>query len=621
MSLSERLGLALAGGIGLLTIATTILGVFHLLRPGVAWVILILFAVEGVFWVIDRGPAICQELCNTFSRPFGIQRILLIVCLVVCGINAWFCLSPEIRHDPYDYHLTVANLYTVSEGIVEIPWHVFTYMPKYGEMLYAFMLLFGPDILGKLLHWSAGVAVILLTAGIGTRLGGRLVGWISAFLAATLPLLSYLSTTCYVDLFVAMWSLAAIDCVFLGIHDRIRHSEERSDVGISASKSTEERSPHFVRDDGSPRSLRFCAKKGYLPSSPLLTGSRFLGVVLGAKYVAWATVVAPVLAGLAVVWFPLRGFLSTIWRLALVLGTALLIASPWLAYNLYWTNNPTYPLLGSLFGRHIPACDEAEAFFRGHAPPDDVLSMTGYWPHLGMRLSRLASEGNAVFFSGMAAALFYVFRGNRLLRFLSIVVLLSSLVFLIATDNHEGRFFFPTLMLCAVLTAYYCSDMIARVTDRNSRRTLIRGGWVIAAALLAFWCVHRVNQVQIYDQQIIPKIASEARENLLRERFDGFGLVRWANENLPEDAVVLGLGYPLERRYISKIKYGYLPWLVNETNLDDPEHLANVLRDAGITHIVKPWPSLRPNIDFSILFPMYVSELWRDGDWILYAIN
>ena len=576
--LSERLGLALAGGTGILALVTTFLGIFHILRPGAAWIVLLVFAVYGVRWVVRQGPGIWKEVRGAFDPGFGVQRILLVVSVVICLINAWFCLSPEIRHDPYDYHLTVANLYAVSGGIVEIPWHVFSYMPKYGEMLYAFILLLGPDILGKLLHWSAGVAVILLTAGLGNRIGGRLVGWISAFLAATLPLLSYLSTTCYVDLFVAMWSLAAIAC-FVG------------------------KTPHKTR------------------TLPLMTGSRFLGMVMGAKYVAWATVAAPVLVGIAAIRWPARGILSTLSGLAVVTITAIIIAYPWLCYNGYWTHNPTYPLLGSLFGRHIPACQDAEAFFRGHAPPAEVLSLTGYWPYLGMRLSRLASEGNDVFFLGTAAALFYLFRKDRSLRFPSIIVLLSSLVFLLATDNHEGRFFFATLMLCSVLTAQASADILSRVSDPSSRRMLIRGGWAIGLALIGFWAVQRVNQIQVYDQQLVPKITTEARESLLRDRFPGFGLVLWANENLPQDAVVLGLGYPLERRYISKNKHGYLPWLVDQSKLDDPEHLANVLRNARITHVTKPWPSLKPNVDLSILFPIYISELWRDGDWILYAVN
>ena len=212
-SLSERLGLALASGIAVCAGGITFLGIIHLLRPPWGWLVLAVFSVDGLRWAHRNGRAILHQILAFWREENRTGRALIVLCILVCGVNGWFCLSPEIRHDPFDYHLTVANLYTVSGQIVEIPWHVFTYMPKYGEMLYAFILLLGPNILGKLLHCTAGVGVLLLTFALGQRFSGRAAGLISVFLVVLLPLFSFLTTTCYVDLFVALWALAAVFCL------------------------------------------------------------------------------------------------------------------------------------------------------------------------------------------------------------------------------------------------------------------------------------------------------------------------------------------------------------------------------------------------------------------------
>ncbi|MFH1741570.1 MAG: glycosyltransferase family 39 protein [bacterium] len=571
-SVSERLGLSLALGMAICAVLVTFLGVVHLLRPLCAWLLLLLFTLDGLRWIYRNGLSVLRQIRRSCVEGTRLSRTIIVACVAICVVNGWFCLSPEIRHDPFDYHLTAANLYDVSGRIVEIPWHVFTYMPKYGEMLYAFVLLMGPDILGKLLHWTAGVGVLLLTYALGLRLGGRFVGLAAVLLLSTVPLMSFIATTCYVDLFVAFWALAAVHCLMIA---------------------------------GKRRRTVF--------------GSIFLGMVLGCKYVAWATVAAPVLIALLISRRPDR---NTVLRVALIAILALIVASPWLVYNTLWTGNPTYPLLAGIFGRHIPPCEAAETFFRGHSPPPEVLNLSGYGSYLAMRLGKLASEGSIVFFSGFIAAALYIVRSSHeIRRFFGWIVLFSSLVFLTATDNHDGRFFFPTLALCAVLTGLLIFDISGRIQDARSRRMLIWGGYLLALTLIAFWTHRRIEQIGTFDQEILPQATSNARESVLRERFPGFELVLWGNKNLPSDALVLGLGYPLQRRYISKNKYGYVRWPNDGTNLSDPEQLARFLRRVGVTHIATPWPVLRDDIDLSILLRNHLAGVSGADNRILYALK
>jgi len=570
----EKLAVSLAAGMALIAFSLALFGTFHVLNCACAWLLLAVLLLDGTLWIRRNVRDIASTVQSVWAAWNWQSRLGICVVMGICAVNAWFCLSPEIRHDPYDYHLTVANLYGVSGGIVEIPWHVFTYMPKYGEMLYTFVLLLGPDILGKLIHWLAGVGILALIYVLARRIGSHGMAVLSVFLAALIPLFSFIMTTCYVDLFVGLWATAAILCL--------------------------------VRDHG----------------KSFFMGGFFLGMVLGTKYVAWGVIVPPIIFACWVCWVTEHGLCKALGRTAVLSVTALLIASPWLIYNLYWTGNPIYPMLPGVFGRHIPPCLEAEAFFRSHCPPDEALTLSGFGTYLGMRLSKLAGDGIVVFFTGLAVSLFALFRkGDSLPRFLGITTFLSCVVFLTATDNHDGRFVFPTLALCAVLTTWAWFTLLKALSDEKHRRLLTIGGYLLAGVLSLFWICHRVNQVEVFDQQIIPHLSRTAREQFLRERFPGFDLVIWGNDNLPENALVLGLGYPLRRCYISKNKYGYIPWLEGETGLDDAEHLAEVLRKAGVTHIATPWPKLRKDVDFSMLSPSHLTEVRRAGDRILYRFS
>ena len=70
------------------------------------------------------------------------------------------------------------------------------------------------------------------------------------------------------------------------------------------------------------------------------------------------------------------------------------------------------------------------------------------------------------------------------------------------------------------------------------------------------------------------------------------------------------MGYPLRCRHIARVKYGYIPFLENETDKLGPDELAKQLYANGVTHIVKPYIHLEPPIDFSILEQNYLKLLF-----------
>ncbi|HEQ60709.1 MAG TPA: hypothetical protein ENN74_03770, partial [Firmicutes bacterium] len=104
-----------------------------------------------------------------WPRWGGFERLCLLLAVLICARSYLGALTPEIRHDPLDYHINFANLYTLRHGFYEIPWHVFSYMPCYVETLFTLSLLLSSDLLAKLNHYGFSVLCAACLYGVGRR--------------------------------------------------------------------------------------------------------------------------------------------------------------------------------------------------------------------------------------------------------------------------------------------------------------------------------------------------------------------------------------------------------------------------------------------------------------------
>ena len=321
-------------GLGLvwLTLILILAGLLHCYNTATMW---------GIFfvWIVAAGiqSALLYLHCppsESFLKKevewlFLIFRLYLVVMLLLCFSTV---MTPETRHDPYDYHLTIPALYLAQESIVEIPWHVFTYMPKNGEILYGLALGIDNDSFAKLIHYLFGLFCVFTLYSFGLRIGGKLMGFLMAVLAVTLPLFGFLATSAYVDLIRAFWELLAYYCLWCCWENREQVSETRKWILFSC---------------------------------------LFAGMALGTKYVSWFVFYPPYGICLLFTLFLVR--LGN--RLTLIPFMVLLTSFPvipWLTLNAVWTGNPIYPLLPSIFGMHIPPAREAYEFFLRHTPSADL---------------------------------------------------------------------------------------------------------------------------------------------------------------------------------------------------------------------------------------------------------
>lgn len=583
-----RIPLACRAGLGfvVLIFLLILLGALQLYTPAAMWGV-------GLIWLAASIPGFRQvrkEPFFTEAFPHGdptwnplFLRVGLSVMLLICLMNT---MTPESRHDPYDYHLAIPSLYLAYQGIVEIPWHVFAYMPKNSEILYGLALGIGNDSLTKLLHFLFGCLCVLSISSWIKRIAGHEASMLAGLLVVTLPLFGFLATLSYIDLARSFWELSALYMLY----QMWDESDSRTQV------------------------------------YSLILSGLFAGMALGTKYVSMLVFFPPylILVGLSLWWRQRNnlGCLTPLWMLAVLIPLA-----PWLIFNVLWTGNPIYPLFPSIFGMHIPPAQDAYEFIRNHAPPTSNLTLWALPGLFWKRLNNLLLDGNSLVLIGIVAWATSTWWREQSIsisfpryarRGLLLYTILSSFLFLIGSENMDGRFFVSTVFLMVIPVVFFLYAL-----SNSIRQTSPWGRYVIpgfALILFANAVTYRFNQMKDLDEFPLPLITEAQRDQWLNHRFTYYKVATWANENLPSDAVVLGMGYPLRHKYIAKIKQGYLPFLEGVDPNLSPDDLVKLLRDNHVNYIVKPFIELTPNIDFSILEPNHMIPICSHRGIVLYEL-
>jgi hypothetical protein len=297
----ERWLLAVTAGLGLFALAFTLAGLTRTLRPPRVLVLPLLAALatlpvsRGFLWGVPwtrpapGGP-------DRLTRRLAVGAMLFIALAVVVQD-----LAPPTDYDGLLYHLVAPRAFLTAGMITYIPHNFSANLPALGEMLYAFGLAGGSDRAPQLLHAVAGALAVGLTYTFGTRLfGARPALWGAAGLAAT-PLVPFLATRAYIDLFTVLFGLVALGGVLV------------------------------ARDTGRPAWLRIAGAATGLAIATKYSAFT-LGAVLGA-------------AVLLAVWHRTRRPGPIVQAGIVFGGLAALFALPWYARQIVALHNPVWPMV------------------------------------------------------------------------------------------------------------------------------------------------------------------------------------------------------------------------------------------------------------------------------------
>jgi 4-amino-4-deoxy-L-arabinose transferase-like glycosyltransferase len=292
-----RLALAAGIGLGLLSLLTLGLGLAGLLRPAVAWGLMV--ALGALLWRDLRAALADLRVAGHLRPAGGFQRWVALYTGGSLALIFMAALAPPTAWDALVYHLTGPRLFIEAGRVIhpiDLPYLGF---PQLGEMQFTLGMLLVGDGTASLLHFGYGLLALIVTAALAQRIFGDNAAWLAAALLASVPTFLSLMSRAYVDVTLLFYATAAC-------YAFVRWREQR----VSG-------------------------------QNWLLVMAAFCGFGAGVKYTA---VAIPLALGLSVAWTSRRdGLRAVAGRLVQLAAVSVILTLPWLLENWLTTGNPFYP--------------------------------------------------------------------------------------------------------------------------------------------------------------------------------------------------------------------------------------------------------------------------------------
>jgi len=538
----EEIGFAFvlgAGATGLLTLGAGILG---LLRPAVAWCLVLAplvvcrADVRAVLEQVGRGV----KAAVTSSYP-KLARAMLIVLFINVALNVFAALAPPTGTDTLSARLAIPKAYVEAGQILYLPSNLHANLPGNGEMLYTLCMLLGSDRLAQLVHLSFGLSLLLGIYGLAARR-------FSHSLAALACLLFYSLTDVVAQFSAAYTDLAVAAFAFYAFAAWVRWWE-----------------------GGDGRSLALagvCA-----------------GMAAGSKLNALGVLATLLIITAAASWRVGGNRLPRVAAEALwVLLPGVVVFLPWLLKNISMTGNPLYPLFAGVLGGRALTPAESSFFFT-HAMRNSAIRR-GFADFLELPWE-ITMFGP--YTSGTIGPLFLmVLPFVPWLRpwpplFRPITWFAVPFVALWYWGSPFVRFALVLLALLSVVTAWGLQQLSRANPYGRAICYGFAGLWFVAAT---------GNNVRVYEVTFPVQLGLETREEYLRRvlpirgAYYYFDDLEWMNAHLPLDAKVLSWtwsNYYLERPWIF---LGRLHAYADTRAVESPQTFLETLRRLGVSHLM-----------------------------------
>jgi len=408
--------LAFALGTTILTLFAFSLGVLGGLRLWWAYLLPIGVAI-GIEWKAARGPLSRERLKIATKSRFIIKQlswwlIVIPVALILAG-----AMLPPWEFDVREYHSQVPKEWFQAGTIEHLPHNSYSSMPLGAELISVVpmawaQLFFERDawwygaLIGKTFLGLYALFAAMAAWALAVRLGDKSTGAIAAVLTVTCPWIGYISMTGLNEVALAVFWLSAL---------------------LVIERSEKEQEPWYRN---------------------LLLAGIFAGAAGAVKYTGLVFVMVPV-----GIWLCLR-FRRRLPGVVLAFSLGCVISfGPWLLKNAVHTNNPVYPLMGTLFESPQRTVEQVEQWNSAHQVPSEDSLVDGLSEFLwqGSRVSPLL-------IGAVLITLVLHIKRRELWPYFAMLVY-SLLVWWLAT-HHLQRFLVPLLPLLAVVGAVGMSSSL-----------------------------------------------------------------------------------------------------------------------------------------------------------------
>ena len=493
-----------------------------LLTPvGLGVVILLLFAL-GTLGFLSPGPVLgCLGLLVALAlwrfkpalghyareaRASGVTArsvLVLTATLVLLTPVVLTPLTPPWASDEIRYHLPYA-LHFVEQGAITPDLYLrYPFFTLNINLLYVLALMIGDDVTTHFMHLMLGLLAALNLYCLALRLSDAVTAFSATLLFLTLPIVTQLSATAYIDLGLACFTFAAIVCL-------ARHGERR-------------------RPD-----LMLCA-------------AFLFGIGLGSKYLALAY-----LLPLAVwAWYHSRSIRRTL----LFLSIATIVGLPWYVYNAVHTGNPISPFAGELFGFWPWRAEDAAAHSRhlgklgfGHSP----LALLKLPYNLVANHWDFSSPSIPWILTAAFPCLLSLPWMERKLRPFAVLLLAAILIWFFSAQHF--RYLTAFLPLWCFFSVWFLSRLVAhagraalprRWTDRASGPLLATSSGLALALVLYHY---HSNQRLIFPDEAAKLVSG--REAFLKKRLPDYGLIDYLRSSEIENRKIYHLGNGALHTYV-----------------------------------------------------------------------
>ncbi|HIE44116.1 MAG TPA: phospholipid carrier-dependent glycosyltransferase [Candidatus Omnitrophica bacterium] len=536
----EEFPFATSLGLGCFSIVTLLLGGARLFYPRAVYLvtvlilILVIREIREIFWEIRE---LWKE--NHSFKPTFVQVLIF----TLIGLTLLICLAGTftlpLSYDALSYHLGVPKIYMKNQGIVYLPYNVYSNFPFNVEMLYAYsILLTGGEVLAKMIHFLLGVLTSFALYVTGRRYFDYRVGLLSAAIFINIPLVGELSTLCYNDLGLALFVSLAI---FAFMNWYSSHDLPRKQYGIS-----------------------------WLYASGIFTG-----LAMGTKYTGITFLFFFLIIAVAVGSMMSKGRRkrTVVKNLAVFVFIAVAVFSPWMIKNLLLSGNPLFPLLYPVFGGGDWTDSHYQRFVNVHLP--NSYTVQGFFSQV-WQLS-VGRNFGLLFIFILPVTIFL--RGvNRQIKFLLLYSGYFYFMWFFLT-HHVDRFAIPMFTLLSLVVAYILTHI-----PRKGRIILggVTGLFMVVNLFLLSIVATTYDFLGVFT-------GLKTKEEYLTERLYYYPAIKYINEELPSKVKVLFIGanqtYYCQRPLLSNspLDKNIIVEVVKKSR--DAEDIARRLRGMGVTHL------------------------------------
>ena len=298
-----KLILSIALGVGAISLATFLSGLFFILSD---WMAIVIVLATSMVWRQAQIVAdIYERIARFLSERNFVSAALIAIVLFIAALNTTRAFVPPLDYDELEYHLAAPAKYMHEGHIVFISDNAYASFPQNVEMLFldAMILRGGVEdsfALGRLINTGLGLCAAGAVGVCAAAMFHPLAALPAVAIFYTWPAINHVTHIAYVELGLILFATLAMLTAF-----EYRRSGRRSN---------------------------YVALLGIL-----------CGLAAGVKYPAVLFVCLP--AGL---WVLFVGARRAIVHALIYTALALAVFSPWLIRNFVNTGNPVYPLAGRI---------------------------------------------------------------------------------------------------------------------------------------------------------------------------------------------------------------------------------------------------------------------------------